>query len=353
MPSLITRTVAVTGPQELTLTETSPVCAPDEVLVRVAYCGICGSDVPRYFDGAVHSFPQVLGHEFSGVVEAVGSAVTTARPGDRVAVAPLVPCHRCTECLAGRPALCPNYSFIGSRRQGALADLVAVPAVNLVPLGGLSLKTGALVEPFTVAIHGVERAEVVPGAPAAVLGGGVIGLLTVLALRDKGAGDITVVDVDPRNLEVARQFGAAHAVNARTDDVAAHFAASGAPVLTVETAGVPSTQRQALAITARRGTVVYVGTAHQELALDPGLFETILRHELTVRGSWMSYSAPFPGHEWTDAVRILGSGLVDPDVLVTHEVALEDAVRGFEAMRSRDEHRLKVMFRVGGEGACG
>ncbi|MFT4297369.1 MAG: galactitol-1-phosphate 5-dehydrogenase [Micropruina sp.] len=341
----------MTGPQELTLTEVSPVCGPDEVLVRVAYCGICGSDVPRYFDGAVHSFPQVLGHEFSGVVETVGAAVTTARPGDRVAVAPLVPCHHCAECLAGRPSLCPNYSFIGSRRQGALADLVAVPAVNLVSLGDLSLRTGALVEPLTVAIHGVERADVLPGEPAAVLGGGVIGLLVVLTLRDKGAGPITVVDVDPRNLAVARQFGAAHAVNALTDDVAGHFARTGAPTLTVETAGVPPTQRQALAITARRGTVVYVGTAHQDLVLSPTVFEHILRHELTVRGSWMSYSAPFPGHEWADAVRILGSGLVDPGVLISHELPLAEAVRGFQAMRSRDEHRLKVMFRVGGEEA--
>lgn len=349
MTSLMTRAIEVTGPRELALTEISPQCAPDEVLVRVAYCGICGSDVPRYFDGAVHSFPQVLGHEFSGVVETVGSDVTTARPGDRVAVAPLVPCHSCAECLAGRPSLCPNYSFIGSRQQGALADLVAVPVVNLVPLGDLSLRIGALVEPLTVAIHGVERAEVVPGEPAAVLGGGVIGLLAVLTLRDKGAGDITVIDVDPRNLKVALQFGAAHAVNALTDDVAAHFAAVGDPTLTIETAGVPPTQRQALAITARRGTVAYVGTAHQDLVLPPTVFEHILRHELTVRGSWMSYSAPFPGHEWASAVRILGSGLVDPGVLVTHEVPLEDAVRGFEAMRSRDEHRLKVMFRVGGE----
>ena len=343
------KAVAVTGRRELTLSEIDPVCAADEVLVRVAYCGICGSDVPRYFEGAVHSFPQVLGHEFSGVVAEVGSDVTTARVGDRVAVAPLVPCHTCAECRAGTPSLCPNYSFIGSRRQGALADLVAVPAVNLVPLGDLSLKVGALVEPLTVAIHGVERADVIPGAPAAVLGGGVIGLLAVLTLRDKGAGDITVVDVDPRNLEMALRLGAAHAVNGATDDLAAHFEKVGAPVLTVETAGVPPTQRQALAITARRGTVVYVGTAHQDLTLSPKLFKTILRHELTVRGSWMSYSAPFPGHEWTDAVRILGSGLVDPELLITHEVALADAVSGFEVMRSRDEHRLKVIFRVSGE----
>lgn len=349
MQSTTVRAVAVTGREQLTLTEISPVCGPDEVLVQVAFCGICGSDIPRYFDGAVHSFPQVLGHEFSGVVAAVGSAVTTARPGDRVAVAPLVPCHRCPECLAGRPALCPDYSFIGSRRQGALADLVAVPAVSLVPLGGLSLKVGALVEPLTVAIHGVERADLVPGEPAAVLGGGVIGLMTVLTLRDKGMGDITVIDVEPRNLDMALRLGATYAVNALTEDVDAHFAKVGAPAVTIETAGVPVTQRQALTITGRQGTVVYVGTAHTELVLSPDVFGRILRGELTIRGSWMSYSAPFPGHEWTDAVRILGSAPIDPELIVTHEIPLEDAVRGFVAMRARDEHRLKVMFRVSGE----
>ncbi|MDF1489335.1 galactitol-1-phosphate 5-dehydrogenase [Tessaracoccus caeni] len=343
------KTVAVTGIQELSVIPTPvPECGPTDVLVRVAYCGICGSDVPRYFDGGVHSFPQVLGHEFSGVVERVGSDVTRVSPGDRVAVAPLVPCHQCDECLAGRPALCPNYSFIGSRQQGALAEYVRAPEANVVPVGDLDLKVAALIEPLTVAIHGVERLPVEAGQDAAVLGGGVIGLMAVITLRAKGIRNITVVDVNPWALEMTKKFGATHTVNVAEQDLSEHFASIGAPQVVVETAGATPTRRQALEIAARNGAVVYIGTPTADLTLDPETFEHILRKELLVRGSWMSYSAPFPGGEWTQAPRLLADALGDPAEIVSHVFSLDEVADGFAVMRERNAHRLKVMFRVGG-----
>lgn len=351
--SMATRTmraVAVTGKQQLSVTTTEvPDCGPTDALVRVAYCGICGSDVPRYFDGAVHAYPQVLGHEFSGIVEAVGEQVTSVRPGDRVAVAPLVPCHACDECLAGRPSLCPAYSFVGSRQQGALAEYVRVPAVNVVPVGDLPLKVAALIEPLTVAIHAVERVAFVPGTDAAVLGGGVIGLMTVIALRDLGARNITVVDLNPWVLEMARQFGATHTVEVGVDDVTAHFSEIGKPALTVETAAAAATRRLALEVAAKNGAVVFVGTPTTDLVLDPDSFEHILRKELTLRGSWMSYSAPFPGAEWTKAGQLLAGAAADPTQFVTHEFPLDRVADGFAVMRSGEQRRLKVMFRVSGE----
>lgn len=344
--------VAVTGRESLSVATTPvPDCGPTDALIRVAYCGICGSDVPRYFDGAVHAYPQVLGHEFSGVVDAVGAEVTNVKPGDRVAVAPLVPCHTCSECQAGRPSLCPHYSFVGSRQQGALAEYVCVPAVNAVPVGDLNLKVAALVEPLTVALHAVERLPFEAGQDAAVLGGGVIGLMTVLALRDKGAKTITVVDINPWVLEMALRYGATHAVDATTDDAKAHFDTIGAPALTVETAGAAATRTLALQIAAKNGGVVFVGTPTTDLTLDPDTFEHILRKELHLRGSWMSYSAPFPGSEWTQAVRLLATAPGDPADIITHEFPLDQVADGFAVMRSRQEHRLKVMFRVAGDEA--
>lgn len=344
--------VAVTGKQQLSVAPTAvPECGASDALIRVAYCGICGSDVPRYFDGAVHAFPQVLGHEFSGVVEAVGDTVTNVKPGDRVAVAPLVPCHTCTECRAGRPSLCPQYSFVGSRQQGALAEYVCVPAVNAVAVGDLSLKVAALVEPLTVAVHAVERVAFQPGQDAAVLGGGVIGLMTVIALRDKGARNITVIDINPWVLDMCKRFGATHTVDSSRADVAAHFAQIGAPALTVETAGAAATRKQSLEIATKGGAVVFVGTPTADLTLDPHTFEHILRKELTLRGSWMSYSAPFPGSEWSQAVRLLATAASDPEAIITHLFRLDEVAAGFAVMRSRQEHRLKVMFRVATEGA--
>ncbi|HMS36053.1 MAG TPA: galactitol-1-phosphate 5-dehydrogenase [Arachnia sp.] len=344
------KTVAVTGIEELTtLTVPVPACPPGTVLVRVAYCGICGSDVPRYFDGGVHAFPQVLGHEFSGTVAEVGDGVSHVGVGDRVAVAPLVPCHECDQCLAGRPSLCPRYSFIGSRQRGAMAEYVAVPAVNAVPVGDLDLKVAALIEPMTVALHGIRRVPFEEGQDAAVLGGGVIGLMTVIALRALGARSVTVVDVNPWNLEMARRYGATHTVNALEQDVAAHFDGVGRPALVVETAGAAATRAQALAVAGKNGAVVYVGTPTTDLTLDPETFEHILRKELTIRGSWMSYSAPFPGDEWATAARLLAGAASDPADIVSHVFGLDEVADGFAVMRAPSARRLKVMFRVHGD----
>lgn len=345
------KAVAVTGIRELTTLDlTIPEPGPSEVLVRVAYCGICGSDVPRYFDGGVHSFPQVLGHEFSGTVEALGSDVTTTHVGARVAVAPLVPCQQCVQCRAGRPSLCPQYSFVGSRQQGAMADYVVVPAKNIVPVGDLPLNVAALVEPLTVALHAVNRVDVEPDYNAAVLGCGVIGLMTVLSLKARGVQNITAVDINPWVLDVARTFGATHVVDSSTSEAADHFAKIGAPDVTIEAAGSSATRAQALQLTAKNGSVVYTGTPTKDLTLDVKTFEQILRKELHIRGSWMSYSAPFPGGEWTTAVELLRDASEDPARIITHEYSLDQVSEGLETMRNGGAQRLKVMFRVHGEG---
>ncbi|MFT0848024.1 galactitol-1-phosphate 5-dehydrogenase [Actinomycetaceae bacterium L2_0104] len=345
------KSVAVTGKQQLSqFTTPLPDLAPDEALVRVAYTGICGSDVPRYFDGAVHGFPQILGHEFSGIVAATGSAATRVPIGTRVAVAPLVPCHSCERCRAGLLAQCPNYSFIGSRRPGAMAEYVVAPEQNLVPVpDSLSLKSAALIEPLTVAIHGLNQAPFPRGGSVAILGGGVIGLMALLAALDRGASSVTVVDIALWNLEMARRLGAHHTINSLEGDLAAEFAAIGKPELVIETAGAAPTRRQALEVAARGGQVVYIGTPSADLVLDPHTFELILRGELTIHGSWMSYSAPFPGTEWTDAARILSQVPFDPEMLVTHEFSLDEVATGMDAMRRSGDRRLKVMFRVAGE----
>lgn len=341
--------MAVVGRQEIADTvSVIPTVGSDEVLVRVAYCGICGSDVPRFFDGAVHAFPQVLGHEFSGVVDVIGEAVSGIGVGERVTVAPLVPCHSCDQCAQGHLSLCPRYSFIGSRQSGALAEFVVVPAANVVPIGDLDLRVGALIEPLTVAIHAVDRGPDVRGLDVAVLGGGVIGLMSVIVLRDRGARSITVVDIDDWVLEMGLQFGATATVNSEREDVLGHFAEAGAPHVVIETAGAAQTRAQAIEITAKRGTAVYVGTPSRDLTLSPKQFEQILRKEITLTGSWMSYSAPFPGREWQEAPRLLASAATDPAAIITHEFSLTDIASGFSAMRDRSAHRLKVMFRVAG-----
>lgn len=344
------RSLSVTAPQELSRIDTAiPACRPDEVLIRVAYTGICGSDIPRYFEGAVHSYPQVLGHEFSGTVADIGAEVSTAAPGDRVAVAPLVPCGSCEQCGLGRPSLCPRYSFIGSRQPGALAEYVLAPAANLVQIGTLGLREAALLEPMSVAVHGIDRIGTDGIRSAAVLGGGVIGLMSLIALRARGVGEIAVVDLDDRVLDVARALGADRVVNASRSDVVEELGQESPPELVIESAGSVPTRLQALGIAAKRGAIVFVGTPSAPLELGVKSFEQILRKELVLAGSWMSYSARFPGPEWEEARSLIELAGDSISLLITHEFELADAEQGFEAMRNSSEMRLKVMFNVGGE----
>lgn len=345
------KALVVTNKHKLELQDIDkPTVDAEKVLIKVAYCGICGSDLPRYFEGGVHAFPQVLGHEFSGVVEEIGEKVTCIKVGDRVAVAPLVPCGTCENCQKGEPAMCTNYSFIGSREQGAMAEYVAVPEKNCVNVpDSLSLKEAALVEPLTVAIHGIERINLSAGADVLVLGAGTIGLLTVLSLRAIGTGKITVVDLNDKKLEVAKAIGANEVVNPMVQTLEDYYKENNLPEAVIETAGSSITQKQAIEFVSKRGKVVYVGTSTKDVVFDPETFEKILRGELEVTGSWMSYSAPFPGYEWETGLRYMSTGQVDVKPLITGLYQLEDVAAPFDKMVEPNSTAIKLLYAINEE----
>ncbi len=345
------RTLSVTDVGKLDLIMADrPSPRGDEVLIRVAYCGICGSDFPRYFNGGVHNFPQVLGHEFSGTVVELGDQVDKSLQGRRVAVAPLVPCQECEQCLQGYSALCTAYSFIGSRQQGALADYVAVPARNCIPIPDtMSLKEAALVEPASIALHALSLIEDIEQVDAAVLGSGVIGLIATMALKARGASSVTCIDISEEKLARAQRCGADHIVINRGDNLTEHYAKVDDPQLCIEIAGFPQTQRQAITICGRKGHVVLVGTGHGAVEFSNEEFETILRRELTIKGSWMSYSAPFPGQEWIDAVEMIASRRLNVEMLISNLYSLEDGPRPFIDSVESGGAMLKPLYEIGGE----
>ncbi|GCF92552.1 galactitol-1-phosphate 5-dehydrogenase [Enterococcus florum] len=345
------KALVVTKKHKLELQEIEkPTVVSGKVLIKVAYCGICGSDLPRYFDGGVHAFPQVLGHEFSGVVVEVGDKVTNVKKGDRVAVAPLVPCGNCENCQKGEPAMCAYYSFIGSREQGAMAEYVVVPEKNCVKVpDSLSLKEAALVEPLTVAIHGIERINIAAGAKVMVLGAGTIGLLTVLSLRAIGAGEIIVVDLNDKKLSVAKTIGADEGINPANQTLEEYFQEHSLPDAVIETAGSSITQKQSIEFVNKRGKIVYVGTSTKDVVLDPETFEKILRGELEVTGSWMSYSAPFPGYEWETGLRYMSTGKIDVKPLITGLYQLEDIALPFDKMVEPNSEAIKLLYAINEE----
>lgn len=305
----------------------TPEPAAKQVRIRVIAAGICGSDYPRILDGTAHYFPIVLGHEFSGRVDAVGEAVTDLKPGDSVVAIPLIPCGTCDACKAGLYSLCSNYSFVGSRQQGGFAEYVVLPRENVRKMRPeANLPKAALLEPATVALHGIRRSNFQKGGSAAVVGGGTVGTFVTEWLRILGASAISVIGRDYQRLAMNQRVGA-DAVFSTCEEGAlekALAASSENPSewnsdngqgydFVYEAGGTAETVRMALKLAKRRGAVCLLGTLNGELHLSKMEWEQILRKELIIVGSWMSGGLPYPGEDWTRAVQEYEKGNLTVD----------------------------------------
>ncbi len=283
-----------------------------QVRVRVSYTGVCGSDVPRALEGRVHAFPLVLGHEFSGVVEAVGEGVDAGLVGKRVAGIPLIPCMECADCQAGNFSLCKTYGFVGSRQAGSMAECVIVPAQNVFAVADdVTDLEAAFFEPATVALHGIELAKVRPGGTAIVLGGGTIGILCAQALSAYGIERVVVTRRTQAGFAPVMAAGLANVVATGEEgwqQRAFDLAGCTGFDYVFDTAGTPETILDAFEVAGNRATVCFVGTPKREVSFTVRQWENINRKELTVTGSWMSYSAPWPGVEWSKASELFAAG---------------------------------------------
>lgn len=345
------KALQVMGKEKMVLNDVEiPEIKDDQVLIKVAFCGICGSDLPRYFDGAVHHFSQILGHEFSGTIVKIGTKVKEFKIGERVTAAPLTICGHCEYCQSGYPELCENYGFIGSHQPGALAEYVVVPQTNIVKLpDNVTLKEAALVEPFTIGLSATQRFSWHVNETAAIFGAGAIGLMILTALRAQGIGKIIMIDINDNRLAFALKNGADIAINSTKNDLDSYFANHERPTITFEAAGNPVTQIQAIMATKKRGKVVYVGTSSHNVTFKANEFEEIFRKELIITGSMMSYSAPFPGYKWLAAVDLLKRRLINLDQMVTGTYSLEDKAKPFYDLTKKNSKNIKVLYKIGGE----
>ncbi|MFC0228710.1 galactitol-1-phosphate 5-dehydrogenase [Serratia aquatilis] len=294
--------------------------AADEVLVRVAYSGLCGSDIPRIFAQGAHFYPITLGHEFSGHVVAYGESVNDLQENDAVACVPLLPCFNCPECQRHYYSLCKNYQFIGSRSHGGNAELVVVKRANLVKLPvDVSLLQGAFIEPITVGLHAILLAGGCEGKEVIVIGAGTIGQLAIQCAKAMGANSVTAIDINNERLQLASKLGAGEALNSEElspSQIGEHLQERRFDQLILETAGTPETVSLALNIAGPRAQVALIGTLHRDLHLSHHTFSQILRKELTLLGSWMNYSAPWPGEEWRQAMKLFQSAKLAIEPLI-------------------------------------
>lgn len=328
---------------------------PHEVRVRVRRIGVCGSDVHYYTHGRIGNFvvtgPLVLGHEVSGVVDAVGEGVTRVKPGDRVALEPGVPCRRCTYCKTGAYNLCPDMTFMATPPvDGALSEYVTWPDDFVFPVPqSVSDDAAALLEPLAVGVWAIRKGDVRPGHSVAVLGAGPIGCTTIMAAKAAGATTIIAVDLEDFRLDLARQVGATHTFNARSGDALAFIRElcarrDGLPLshggvdVAFETAGSLPTTRLTIVAPKPGGVAVLVGLpADPEVSLD---IVSAASREVTLRGVFR-YANCYPA-----AVELVASGAVNLDALVTHRYPFDQIPEAFDFADREKKTSMKVMIDV-------
>ncbi len=252
-----------------------PEVKPDDVLVKLEYVGICGSDMHLFQHGYIGenhvTEPMVLGHEPGGVVAGIGSNVKSLKIGDRVAVEPGVPCWHCEFCKSGRYNLCKNVYFYASLPvvEGCFAEYISHPANLCYKLpDNVSTLEGALMEPLAVGLHAARQSGIQMGANAVVIGAGCIGLLTMLSIKSMGVGEVIVVDIQQNRLERAAELGASEVVNASGADAVQRVLelTGGGADYVFETAGSELSIFQTAKMVKRGGTITLVGYTRDGIA---------------------------------------------------------------------------------------
>ncbi|RPI57353.1 MAG: galactitol-1-phosphate 5-dehydrogenase [Acidobacteria bacterium] len=323
----------------------TPAIGDEDVLVRVRACGICGSDIHGY-DGSTGRRipPLVMGHEAAGIIERAGRGVQGFKAGDRVTFDSTVSCGTCDFCRTGRINLCDNRTVLGVscgdyRRHGAFAEYVSVPARIVYKLpDSLPFERAALIEAVSIAVHAVGRHVPKPDDTAVVVGSGMIGVLVIQVLKDKGCRNIVAVDVDEDKLALARRMGAGGTLNAKAMDVPAAVrdltSGRGADV-SFEVVGHTDTVLTAIRSVRKGGTVVLVGNLSPKVELP---LQEVVSREISVLGSCASNG------EIPECIDLLARGAVDVDPLVSLKAPLEDAPGLFERLYGGDKTLMKVII---------
>lgn len=332
------------GPRRIAVEEIPrPEVGDDELLLRIEFAGICGSELSAYLgQNSLRHPPLIMGHEFTGTIERIGARVTAFAIGERVTVNPMVPDGTCVMCRNGHENLCLNRSLIGAHRPGAFAEYVAVPAKASFQLPDtLDNLTGTLVEPLACAVRAVSLAGVTVGGRFLILGAGPIGLLALAVARRAGASVIAIADVNPARLAVARSWGATHTINPREENLAAILGELTGGLgcdYALDAVGLPVTRRQAVEAVRPDGRVIVLGLHEDETSLP---INTIVRSEISVQGSFC-----YSQENFTTAIRLLEERLLpDAESWLTMRT-LEEANDSFVQLIDAPADITKVVLQL-------
>ncbi|MDR7238094.1 zinc-dependent alcohol dehydrogenase [Neobacillus drentensis] len=324
----------------------------DEILLKVDYCGICGSDLHTYTKGLYVNPGQIMGHEFAGVVKEIGANVTGINKEDRVVIRPLIECGKCTHCISGRPHLCEDGLVDGLAygRPGAFAEYIIVPkpllgkVVHRLP-DNVSTKEAALIEPMAVALHAVNLAQISLNDRVVVFGAGTIGLLVSQILKTIGNCHVIQVDLSDKRLETARKLGVDTTINPKQEDVMqriieitgpGNYGVGAAADIVFECAGVPITVNQAFEAVRHGGQIISLALFEENVSFDP---TALVQKEIAWKGSF-AYVDEFP-----TAIELISSGKVNVEELISHLYSLDEVSDAFEKQLNASES-VKVVFQL-------
>ncbi len=340
------KAIVYEGPGRLVVRDVPPPRVElKDVLIKVRAAGICGSDLEMARGNRPDVVPpRIPGHEVAGEVAEVGGQVARFQVGDRVVVEPILSCGECRNCRIGRYNVCKELRFVGVHVDGAFAEFLAMPERQVYRIPEhFSYEEAAVLEPTTVGVHVVKRAQIAPGDSVVILGAGPIALQIAQVARRRGAGYILMTDVLDYRLDLARKLVADYVINSGREDplplVNQVTDGEGADVV-IEVVGASKTILQAVDLVRVGGRILIAGLSVERFVTEPPTFwMRQLFKEVTVETS-RSYGAG----DWVAAIRLASRGDINCKALVTHKFPLEDAARAYEVADKKLENSIKVLF---------
>lgn len=320
-----------------------PELQKDECTVRIAYAGVCSSDIFRGFEGGAYFYPLVMGHELAGEIVAIGDLSQDFRVGHKVAIFPLKPCFECPSCKTNSYAQCYKYDYYGSRSDGGYCEYLNVKNWNILSIpDGVSLKDAALTEPVSVVLHALRRAGLHGelSSPSqfnnvAIIGAGFLGLLAEQILHHLHPKlEVTIFDRNSFKLEIAKKLGAQTVVIGSSDDWANYINKNLDRFdCVIEVSGAPENFARSVEIARHSGRVVWMGNTTADLLIPKILVSSVLRKELQIMGTWNSSFKSCEADDWGDALDLMRNG-IRPSDLVTHWATLENVAEYIAKMHA-------------------
>ncbi len=320
----------------------------EELLIKVGACGICGSDYPRVFEHGSSNgkYPLTIGHEFSGEIVEVGEKADKGLIGQKGAIFPIIPCMECEPCRVSRYAMCESYDYLGSRRDGGMAQYCLIPSKwNFIKSNGASMMSLAMTEPACVAQHAIRKGNVCAGQTVIIFGAGPIGIMAARWVELFGARPI-LADINKEKINFVKKLGYDIIYSNTTDlvDSVRKLNKGKLADVAIEGTGSGSALINCIECVRPCGYISLLGNPNADISIPSKIHSTIMRKELTISGVWNSSQCTYPVSEWEYTVNMMDLGKFVVDDLITDKLQLEDIPNIMRQIKDGKHNSIKAMF---------